>query len=190
MIGQSSTMSEKTEDLNAKLNESEKRNFNLEQEIRTLKIQLEEEKEAKVDLEITNIKLSKDLRKMQTSLESVNNNCYDDVGDLDLSEVSDVSEDNNITIIGGDTSDISLLHDLSDFEILSDKTLGRSPFYSTASTTALLLDTPGTTTPSIVRKYPPPSCSSVRKVSDTYTKKVHKLTRRRSKSVDFNIGEK
>merc|ERR1719446_236767 len=154
MIGQSSTMSEKTEDLNAKLNESEKRNFNLEQEIRTLKIQLEEEKEAKVDLEITNIKLSKDLRKLQTSLKSVNNNCYDDVGDLNLSEVSDVSEDNNITIIGGDTSDLSLLHDLSDFEILSDKTLGRSPFYSTASTTALLLDTPGPTTPSIVRKYP------------------------------------
>jgi len=105
MIGQSSTMFEKTEDLNAKLNESEKRNFNLEQEIRTLKIQLEEEKEAKVDLEITNIKLSKDLRKLQTSLESVNNNCYDDVGDLNLSDVSE---------IGGDTSDLSLLHDLSD----------------------------------------------------------------------------
>jgi len=205
MIGQSSIMSEKTEDFNAKLKEAENRNFNLEQEIRTLKIQLEEEKEAKVDLEIQNIKLRKDLRKMQTSLESVNNNCYDDVNDLNLSEVSDMSEDNNITIIGGDTSDLSLLHDLSDFDILSDQTLGRSPFFNTASTTALLLDTPGPTTPSIVRKYPPPSCSSVKKVSGTYTKKVHNLppsvtisktrdtvrkTRRRSKSVDFHIGEK
>jgi len=205
MIGQSSIMSEKTEDLNAKLKEAENRNFNLEQEIRTLKIQLEEEKEAKVDLEIQNIKMRKDLRKLQTSLESVNNNCYDDVNDLNFSDVSDMSEDNNITIIGGDASDFSLLHDLSDFDILSDKTLGRSPFFSTAGTTALLLDSPSPTTPRTVRKCLAPSRSSVKKVSDTYTKKVHnmppsvtisrtgdtiKKARRRSKSVDFHIGEK
>merc|ERR1712110_415535 len=96
--------SKMTEDLNLKLKEAERKNFQLEQKIRTLFIQLEEEKEAKVDLEIENIKLRKDLANLKKFLESINNNCYDDMSDLNLSEVSLVSEDNDITIIGGDNS--------------------------------------------------------------------------------------
>jgi len=197
-----------TEDLADKLKEAEKKSFHLNQKIRTLTIQLDEEKEAKVDLEIENIKLRKDLAKLKKSLESMNNNCYDDVSDLDLSEVSLISEDNDITIIGGDNS---LLHDLSDFRLLSDETLDHSPFSSTAATNMLLLEKEVIPSPlllSTVKKCPPPSC--VKKTSDTYTKKslrmpppavtisvsraqnltTTKKARRRSKSVDFHIGEK
>ena len=199
--------SKMTKDLNVKLKEAERKNFHLEQKIRTLTIQLEEEKEAKVDLEIENIKLRKALATSKKTLESINNNCYDDVSDLNLSEVSVVSEDNNITIIGGDNS---LLHDLSDFKLLSDETLDHSPFSSTAATNMLLLEreVPSPLLLSTVKKCPPASCA--KKTSDTYTKKVHnmpppvvtisvtraqdsntsKKARRRSKSVDFHIGEK
>lgn len=196
-----------TKELHEKLKEAEKKSFHLEQKIRTLTIQLDEEKEAKVDLEIENIKLRKDLTKLKKSLESVNNNCYEDVNDLNLSEVSDISEDKDITIIGGDTSDLSLLHELSDFRLLSDETLDHSPFSSTASTNVLLLEKEIRPSPlllSTVKKAPlPPSC--VKKTYDTYTKKIHsmpppppvtvsgansKKARRRSKSVDFHIGEK
>ena len=207
MLDSLENKSKMTEDLNLKLKEAERKNFQLEQKIRTLLIQLEEEKEAKVDLEIENIKLRKDLTNLKKSLESINNNCYDDVSDLNLSEVSLVSEDNDITIIGGDNS---LVHDLSDFKLLSDETLDHSPFSSTAATNMLLLEreVPSPLLLSTVKKCPPASC--VKKTSDTYTKKIHnmpppvvtisvsraldstttKKARRRSKSVDFHIGEK
>lgn len=195
-----------TEDLNVKLKEAETKSFHLKQKIRTLTIQLDEEKEAKVDLEIENLKLRKDLAKLKKSLESMNNNCYDDVSDLNLSEVSIFSEDNDITIIGGDNS---IMHDLSDFKLLTDETLDHSPFSSTAATNVLLLEKEVLPSPlllSTVKKCPPPSC--VKKTSDTYTKKSHhmpppavtvsraqdltttKKARRRSKSVDFHMGEK
>ena len=45
--------------------------------MRSLNIQLDEEHEIKADLEIENIKLKKRIQKLQTSLELVNNNCYD-----------------------------------------------------------------------------------------------------------------
>ena len=138
----------------------------------------------------------------------MNNNCYDDVSDLNLSEVSINSEENDITIIGGDNS---LIHDLTDFKLLSDETLDHSPFSSTAATNMLLLEKEVIPSPlllSTVKKCPPPSC--VKKTPGTYTKKIHhmpppavtisrssaqdlpytKKARRRSKSVDFHIGEK
>jgi hypothetical protein len=210
MTKMSAISTKKTEDLTAKLKEAENKNFHLEQKIRSLRIELDEEKEAKVDLEIENIKMRKDLSKLQKSLESVNNNCYDDVKDLNLSEVSNISEvDPNITIIGGDDSDLSLLHELSDFRLLSDKTLALSPFFLTSDTTTLLPEKEVSPSPGpillsrSVRKCPPPSRSYGKKTPGTYTKKMPSVTisvtravdttkkaRRRSKSVDFHIGEK
>ena len=204
------TMTKMSKDYSVKLKEAESKNFHLEQKIRSLRIELDEEKEAKVDLEIENIKMRKDLTKLRKSLESVNNNVYDDIKDLNLSEVSDISEeDPNITIRGGDNSDLSLLHELSDFRLLSDKTLALSPFFLASDTNALVPEKEVSPTPSpillsrSVSKCPPPSRSCVRKTPGTYTEKMpsvaisvtravntNKKTRRRSKSVDFHIGEK
>ena len=185
------TMTKLSEDYSVKLKEAESKNFHLEQKIRSLRIELDEEKEAKVDLEIENIKMRKDLTKLRKSLESVNNNVYDDIKDLNLSEVSDLSEeDPNITIRGGDNSDLSLLHELSDFRLLSDKTLALSPFLLTSDTNALLPEEEVSPTPSpillsrSVRMMPSVTISVTRAVN------TNKKTRRRSKSVDFQIGEK
>jgi len=194
------TMTKLSKDYSVKLKEAESKNFHLEQKIRSLRIELDEEKEAKVDLEIENLKMRKDLTKLRKSLEAVNNNVYDDIKDLNLSEVSDISEeDPNITIRGGDNSDLSLLHELSDFRLLSDKTLALSPFFSDPTT--LLPEKEVSPTPSpillsrSVRKCPPPSRSCVKKmpsvaISVTRAGDTNKKTRRRSKSVDFHIGER
>jgi len=182
------TMTKMSKDYSVKLKEAESKNFHLEQKIRSLRIELDEEKEAKVDLEIENIKMRKDLTKLRKSLESVNNNVYDDIKDLNLSEVSDTSEeDPNITIRGGDNSDLSLLHELSDFRLLSDKTLALSPFFLASDTDALVPEKEVSQTPS-----PPTYTKKMPSVAILVTRAVNtnKKTRRRSKSVDFQIGEK
>ena len=85
-------------------------------------------------------------------MESVNNNCYDaDLKDLNLSEVSIMSEDNDITIVGGDHDLTTVDEDnspslqefsLSDFKLLSDETLNQNPFSSTATTILLEKEVP------------------------------------------------
>ena len=221
----------KSKDLKFKLKEVEAKSFHLHQTIRSLTIQLDEEKEARVDLEIENTKLRKEVTKLKKSMESVNNNCYDaDLNDLHLSQVSVMSEDPDITIVGGD-NDLTIVDEdspsllessLSDFKLLSDETLNQNPF-STASTTFLLekeipaspwhlrsignfrkplssfnanpplatYTKPKKTTPATYTKKVlgcskmPPVTISVSGPGDT-TKNL----RRRSKSVDHNLGEK
>ena len=69
------------------MKEAEAKVFHLHQTIRSLTIQLDEEKEARVDLEIENAKLKKEVTKLKKFMEMLNNNYYD-AGDLNLSEVS------------------------------------------------------------------------------------------------------
>ena len=112
-----------SQDLEANLKEAEAMAFHLHQTIRSLTIQLDEEKEARVDLEIENTKLRKEVTKLKKSMEMLNNNYYD-AEDLNLSEVSIImSEENDITTVGGDNSP-SLL------EII------QNPFSWTAATAA------------------------------------------------------
>ena len=216
--------SRKSQDLKAKLKEAEAKARHLNQTIRSLKIQLEEEMEARVDLEIENTKLRKEVTTLKKSMESVNNNCYDaDLKDLNLSEVSIMSEDNDITIVGGDHDLTTVDEDnspslqefsLSDFKLLSDETLNQNPFSSTASTTILLeKEFPARLLRSVGKRpsFNPATFTKPKKEAPaTYTKKVLGFTqmppviisvsgpgdsstrplRRRSRSVDHNIGEK
>ena len=69
------TAPRKSQDLKAKLKEAEAKAFHLNQTIRSLTIQLDEEKEFRVDLEIENTKLRKEITTLKNSMESVNNNC-------------------------------------------------------------------------------------------------------------------
>ena len=216
--------SRKSQDLKAKLKEAEAKAFHLNQTIRSLTIQLDEEKEFRVDLEIENTKLRKEITTLKKSMESVNNNCYDaDLKDLNLSEVSIMSEDNDITIVGGDHDLTTVNEDnspslqelsLSDFKLLSDETLNQNPFSSTASTTILLeKEVPARLLRSVGKRpsFNPATFTKPKKEAPaTYTKKVLGFTqmppvtisvsgpgdsstrplRRRSRSVDHNIGEK
>ena len=69
------------------MKEAEAKVFHLHQTIKSLTIQLDEEKEARVDLEIEIIKLRKDVTKLKNSMEMLNNNYYD-AEDQNLREVS------------------------------------------------------------------------------------------------------
>ena len=219
--------SRKSQDLKAKLKEAEAKARHLNQTIRSLKIQLEEEMEARVDLEIENTKLRKEVTTLKKSMESVNNNCYDaDLKDLNLSEVSIMSEDNDITIVGGDHDLTTVNEDnspslqelsLSDFKLLSDETLNQNPFSSTATTILLEKEVPARLLRSVgkrpsfeVNLTPATFTKPKKEAPATYTKKVLGFTqmppvtisvsgpgdsstrplRRRSRSVDHNIGEK
>ena len=215
--------SRKSQDLEAKLKEAEAKARHLNQTIRSLKIQLEEEMEARVDLEIENTKLRKEVTTLKKSMESVNNNCYDaDLKDLNLSEVSIMSEDNDITIVGGDHDLTTVNEDnspslqefsLSDFKLLSDETLNQNPFSSTASTTILLeKEFPARLLRSVGKRpsFNPATFTKPKKEAPaTYTKKVlgciqmppvtisvsgpldtTRALRRRSRSVEHNLGEK
>ena len=216
------TAPRKSQDLKAKLKEAEAKAFHLNQTIRSLTIQLDEEKEFRVDLEIENTKLRKEITTLKNSMESVNNNCYDaDLKDLNLSEVSIMSEDNDITIVGGD-HDLTIVDEdnspslqelsLSDFKLLSDETLNQNPFSSTASTTILLeKEVPARLLRSVGKVNPTPATFTKPKkeAPATYTKKVlgciqmppvtisvsgpldtTRTLRRRSRSVEHNLGEK
>jgi len=167
--------------LNGKLKEAEKKIFNLEQLVRTLKIQLEEERETNADLDIDNIKLKKKIQSLQSSLESVNNNCYgDEETDKLLISTTDSSMESEATLLGDDLC-------LSEIRLLSETTMNSSPLYD-ASVDVVL-----TSTPAIGESIKFPYST------DTYTKGLPKIAssetytkkgRRRSKSVDFHIGEK
>jgi len=145
----------KNNKLDGKIKEAEKKIFDLEQIVRTLKIQLEEEQEINAYLNIENSKLKKIIQGFQSALESINNNWYgDQETDKLLMSTTDSSLDSEATLLGDDGLD---------------------------STTIL------TSTPAIVDGR---LCNQTTKFpysSDTYTKKK---SRRRSKSVDFQIGEK
>ena len=230
------TAPRKSQDLKAKLKEAEAKAFHLNQTIRSLTIQLDEEKEFRVDLEIENTKLRKEITTLKKSMESVNNNCYDaDLKDLNLSEVSIMSEDNDITIVGGD-HDLTIVDEdnspslqelsLSDFKLLSDETLNQNPFSSTASTTILLeKEVPARLLRSVGKRpsFNPATFTKPKKEAPapatftkpkkeapvTFTKKVlgciqmppvtisvsgpldtTRTLRRRSRSVEHNLGEK
>ena len=186
--------------LTSQLEETKSLVFKLEQKIRILMIQCDEEKETRVDLEIENIKLKKEIRMLRSTLESINNNVYDEefADDLDLTDIAGADE---------------TLQDLDSIQILSDSTMNRSPLLSVTMTPApIVKETPVTrkvqfSTDTITKKVHPPSnlgkCST-----DTYTKKTRprpglpvvkieepstpqsKQVRRRSRSVDFFVGEK
>jgi len=168
--------------LNGKLKEAEKKIFNLEQLVRTLKIQLEEERETNADLDIDNIKLKKKIQSLQSSLESVNNNCYgDEETDKLLMSTTDSSMESEATLLGDELC-------LSEIMLLSETTMNSSPLYD-ASVDVVLTSTPAIGERSTKFPYSTDTYSKgLPKIvsSETYTKKG----RRRSKSVDFHIGEK
>merc|ERR1712133_291209 len=114
-----------------KLEDAEAKIFQLEQKVRSLNIQLDEEREIKTDLEIENIKLKKRLQQLQTSLELVNNNCYDSVEDIDKSlDTTEVSEaDMTLCSNGG-------IQDFSAIKLLGEKTLDQNEFFSSSLLTA------------------------------------------------------
>ena len=183
--------------------------FKLEQKIRILTIQCDEEKEIRVDLEIENIKLKKEIGMLRSTLESINNNVYDEefADDLDLADITGADE----TLQDLDHSQL----ELDSIPILSDETMNRSRLLSVTMTPAPIKnETPATrkvqfSTETFIKKVHPPSklgkCST-----DTYTKKTRprpglplpvvkivepstpqsKQARRRSRSVDFFVGEK
>jgi len=163
----------KNNKLDGKIKEAEKKIFDLEQIVRTLKIQLEEEQEINADLDIENSKLKKKIQGLQFALEVINN-CYGDQDtDKLLMSTTDSSLDSEATLLGDDLSS-------SDLKLLSETTINSSRL-GLDSTTIL------TSTPAIVDES---LCNQTTKFpfsSDTYTKKKR---RRRSKSVDFQIGEK
>jgi len=168
--------------LNGKLKEAEKKIFNLEQLVRTLKIQLEEERETNADLDIDNIKLKKKIQALQSSLESVNNNCYrDEETEKLLISTTDSSMESEATLLGDELC-------LSEIRLLSETTMNSSPLYD-ASVDVVLTSTPAIGERSTKFPYSTDTYSKgLPKIasSETYTKKG----RRRSKSVDFHIGEK
>ena len=148
--------------------------------MRSLNIQLDEEHEIKADLEIENIKLKKRIQKLQTSLELVNNNCYDvdvedDVDDhLEMTETSEA--DTTICSNGG-------FQDFSSIQLLGEKTLmNQTGLLSSSVYTAT---TPNLLPLSARRDAQVPPRSNVKHMQ-TYTKQA----RRRSKSVDHYVGER
>jgi len=159
----------KNNKLDGKIKEAEKKIFVLEQLVRTLKIQLEEEREINADLDIENSKLKKKIQGLQSALESINNNCYGDQDtDKLLMSTTDSSLDSEATLLGDDLS--------------SSETMINSSQLGFDSTT-ILTSTPANVVDGSL-------CKQTTKFpysSDTYTKKK---SRRRSKSVDFQIGEK
>jgi len=167
-----------------KLEDAEAKIFQLEQKVRSLNIQLDEEREIKTDLEIENIKLKKRLQQLQTSLELVNNNCYDStVEDIDKSlDTTEVSEaDMTLCSNGG-------IQDFSAIKLLGEKTLDQNEFFSSSLLTAA---TPYLLPPMSTRKgdmRQPVSTVQPRPINgfQTYTKS----SRRRSKSVDHHVGER
>ena len=191
--------------LSSQLEETRSLMFKLEQKIRILTIQCDEEKEMRVDLEIENIKLKKEIGMLRSTLESINNNVYDEefADDLDLTDVTGADE--TLQDLG--------LSQLDSIPILSDSTMNRSPLLSVTMTPALIVkETPATrkvqfSTDTITKKVHPPSNLGKRS-TDTYTKKTRprpgmpvvkieepstpqlKQARRRSRSVDFFVGEK
>ena len=191
--------------LSSQLEETRSLMFKLEQKIRILTIQCDEEKEMRVDLEIENIKLKKEIGMLRSTLESINNNVYDEefADDLDLTDVTGADE--TLQDLG--------LSQLDSIPILSDSTMNRSPLLSVTMTQASIVkETPATrkvqfSTDTITKKVHPPSNLGKRS-TDTYTKKTRprpgmpvvkieepstpqlKQARRRSRSVDFFVGEK
>jgi len=162
-------------DYDLKLKEADKKIFDLEQIVRTLRIQLEEERETNADLDIENLKLKKKIQALQSSLESVNNNLY---GDYETEKLLMSVTDSSL-----DSMDEGDELGLSDIKLLSETTMNSSPLVSDLS--AML-----TSTPAIYVGdgpiYPYNTGTYTKKVSSgTYTK-----NRRRSKSVDFQVGEK
>lgn len=161
-----------------KLEDAEAKIFQLEQKVRSLNIQLDEEHEIKADLEIENIKLKKRIQKLQTSLELVNNNCYDvdledEVDDhLEMTETSEA--DTTICSNGG-------FQDFSSIQLLGEKTLmNQTGLLSSSVYTAT---TPNLLPLSARRDAQVPPRSNVKHMQ-TYTKQA----RRRSKSVDHYVG--
>ena len=191
--------------LTSQLEETKSLVFKLEQKIRILTIQCDEEKETRVDLEIENIKLKKEIGMLRSTLESINNNVYDEefADDLDLTDVTGADE--TLQDLG--------LSQLDSIPILSESTMNRSPLLSVTMTPApIVKETPATrkvqfSTDTITKKVHPPSNLGKRS-TDTYTKKTRprpgmpvvkieepstpqlKQARRRSRSVDFFVGEK
>ena len=148
--------------------------FKLEQKIRILTIQCDEEKEIRVDLEIENIKLKKEIGILRSTLESINNNVYDAefAEDLDLTDITGADET---------LQDLGVLH-LDSIPILSDNTMNRSP------------ETPATrkvqfSTDTYTKKTRPRPGLPVVKIEEPSTP-PSKQARRRSRSVDFFVGEK
>ena len=174
--------------LNGSLKEADKKIRNLEQLVRTLKIQLEEEREANADLDIENIKLKKKIQGLQSSLESVNNNFYgNEEADKLLMSITDSSMDSEATLLGDDLCS-------SDIKLLSETTMNKSPLgYDsttiwTTSTPAIVVNN-GQSNESTKFPFIHDTCTKARPrtaSSENYTKKG----RRRSKSVDLHIGEK
>jgi len=165
----------KNNKLDGKIKEAEKKIFVLEQLVRTLKIQLEEEREINADLDIENSKLKKKIQGLQSALESINNNCYGDQDtDKLLMSTTDSSLDSEATLLGDDLSS-------SDLKLLSETTINSSQLRFDSTT--ILTSTPANVVDGSLCK----QATQFPYSSDTYTKKK---SRRRSKSVDFQIGEK
>ena len=168
------THSHLEDQLSSELEEAKSLVFKLEQKIRILTIQCDEEKEIRVDLEIENIKLKKEIGMLRSTLESINNNVYDAefAEDLDLTDITGADET---------LQDLGVLH-LDSIPILSDNTMNRSP------------ETPATrkvqfTTDTYTKKTRPRPGLPVVKIEEPSTP-PSKQARRRSRSVDFFVGEK
>ena len=168
------THSHLEDQLSSELEEAKSLVFKLEQKIRILTIQCDEEKEIRVDLEIENIKLKKEIGILRSTLESINNNVYDAefAEDLDLTDITGADET---------LQDLGVLH-LDSIPILSDNTMNRSP------------ETPATrkvqfSTDTYTKKTRPRPGLPVVKIEEPSTP-PSKQARRRSRSVDFFVGEK
>ena len=218
---------DKEEDHSQKLDEANQMILRLEQQVRVLTIQLEEEKHANVDLEIENTKLKKQNANLMTSLESINNNCYDDeslLQDSKLDRFIDLELGADVTLV--EESEADEKDDMSLTPILGDVTMMKNSFLGPAPPTPSLLFPPslmkprkmrqvednpssksacqGSKVPSDTQVVTPrpaitaPANTSVftfssetftmksSRTSETYTK----ISRRRSKSVDFGAGDK
>jgi len=159
----------KNNKLDGRIKEAEEKIFDLEQIVRTLKIQLEDEREINADLDIENIKLKKKIQGLQSSLESVNNNLYGDEDMNKLLSSTDFTLDFESTLLEDD-----------------EATMSSSPLG--ASTSAIVDESMSNQTTRFLYN------------SDAFTKKVlsknatsatyKKKSKRRSKSVDFQIGKK
>jgi len=185
----------KNQDYDSKLKEAGKKIFDLEQIVRTLRIQLEEERETNADLDIENLKLKKKIKVLESSLETVNNNFYgDDETEKLLMSVTDSSLDSidDATLLGEELC-------LSDFKLLGESTMNSSPLASNLSAMPMSTSTPaiyvGDCPINESTKLPFNTGTYTKKGSSgTYTKKgssgTYTKNRRRSKSVDYKVGEK
>ena len=216
---------QRSEECSDQLDEANKRIRQLEQKIRTLTIQLEEEKGINVDLEIENIKLRKQITHLKVTLESVNNNCYDD-SLMDSKLETSLDSEANSTIVA--CPNVLSGQDLSSFPLLSDQSLMKGSFLApktpTTPMSAFPLLSDQTMMDSLLSQRSPipaspflfpksllkrskrasdvssPKSGKVTFSTDTYTKANPKVkissetfvkkSRRRSKSVDFEAGDK